>query len=80
MPTLTVTDARKHLFGLIDEVANEHQSYCIVGKRNQAILISMKDWQAIQESLYLNGVPGLADSIIAGMKTPISECAEDLEW
>ena len=80
MPTLTVTDARKKLFGLIDDVANEHQEYCIVGKRNQAVLISMEDWNAIQESLYLNGIPGVADSIIEGMKTPVSECSEDLEW
>jgi len=80
MPTLTVTDARKKLFGLIDDVANEHREYCIVGKRNQAVLISMEDWKAIQESLYLNGVPGVADSIIEGMKPPVSECSADLEW
>ena len=35
MPTLTVTDARKNLFGLIDDVAEEHRGYCIVGKRNR---------------------------------------------
>ena len=46
MPTLTVTDARKNLFGLIDDVAEEHRGYCIVGKRNQAVLISMEDWNA----------------------------------
>ena len=39
MPTLTVTDARKNLFGLVDSVANEHRGYCIVGKRNQAVLL-----------------------------------------
>ena len=66
MPTLTVTDARKNLFGLIDDVADEHRGYCIVGKRNQAVLISMEDWNAIQESLYLNSFPGLADSIVDG--------------
>ncbi|MBR2837745.1 MAG: type II toxin-antitoxin system Phd/YefM family antitoxin [Kiritimatiellae bacterium] len=80
MPVLTVTDARKNLFGLVDEIANEHRGYCIVGKRNQAVLISMEDWNAIQESLYLNGFPGLADSIVKGMKTPVSKCAAELKW
>ena len=80
MPTLTVTDARKNLFGLVDEVADEHRGYCIVGKRNQAVLISMEDWSAIQESLYLNSFPGLADSIVEGMKTPVSKCATKLKW
>ena len=77
---MTVTEARKNLFGLVDEVADEHRGYCIVGKRNQAVLLSMEDWNAIQESLYLNGFPGLADSIVEGMKTPVSECSTELKW
>ena len=80
MPVLTVTDARKNLFGLVDEIANEHRGYCIVGKRNKAVLISMEDWNAIQESLYLNSFPGLADSIVEGMKTPVSKCSAELKW
>ena len=80
MPTMTVTEARKTLFGLVDAVASEHTGVCIVGKRNQAVLISMEDWSAIQESLYLNGFPGLAESIIEGMKTPVSECSTELKW
>ena len=80
MPTITVTEARKNLFGLVDAVASEHTGVCIVGKRNQAVLISMEDWSAIQESLYLNGFPGLAESIIEGMKTPVSECSTELKW
>ena len=80
MPTLTVTDARKNLFGLIDDVAEEHRGYCIVGKRNQAVLISMEDWNAIQESLYLNSFPGLAASSVEGIKTPVSECSTELKW
>ena len=80
MPTLTVTDARKNLFNLVDEVATEHREYRIVGKRNQAVLLSMEDWNAIQESLYLNGFPGMADSIVEGMNTPVSECSTELKW
>ena len=50
MPTMTVTDARKNLFGLVDAVANGHCGYCIVGKRNQAVLISMEGWNTVRES------------------------------
>jgi len=80
MPTMTITDARKNLFGLVDTVADEHCGCCIVGKRNQAVLISMEDWNAIQESLYLNSFPGLAESIREGMKTPVSDCSTELTW
>ena len=80
MPTLTVSDAKKNLLGLVDDVANGHTGYLIVGKRNQAVLISMEDRSAIQESLYLNSFPGLADSIVEGMNTPVSDCATELTW
>ncbi len=80
MPTLTVSDAKKNLAGLIDDVADSHRGYRIVGRNRQAVLISAEDWSAIQETLYLNSFPGLADSIVKGMAAPISECAAELEW
>ncbi len=29
---------------------------------------------------YLNSIPGMVDSILAGMNTPLSECAKELVW
>lgn len=78
MPTLTISSAKKQLSGIVDNIADEHRGYCIVGKRGQAVLISMEDWSAIQESLYLNMVPGMAASIVEGLETPISECSTEL--
>ena len=80
MPTLVASKVKNRLSSIIDDVAEQHRGYCIVGERNQAILISMDDWSAIQESLYLNSFPGLADSIVAGMKTPVSKCSTELKW
>lgn len=39
-----------------------------------------EDWQAMQETLYLVSVPGMRESILEGMKTPIEECEEALDW
>lgn len=80
MPTLTISSAKKQLGGIVDTIADEHRGYCIVGKRGQAVLISMEDWSAIQESLYLNSIPGMAESIVGGMEAPISECSTELAW
>lgn len=46
------------------------------------VLISEAEWQAIQETIYLNSIPGLAESIIKGGETPIAACVpeEDVEW
>lgn len=80
MTTLSATEARKCLYSLVDEVAESHDPIQIVGKRHSAVLISEEDWRAIQETLYLTSVPGMRESIHDGMKTPIEECDEELEW
>jgi prevent-host-death family protein len=80
MTTLTATEARKCLYNLVDDVAESHDPVQIVGKRNSAILISEEDWRAIQETLYLTSIPGMRESITEGMKTPVEECDEAVEW
>lgn len=80
MTTLTISEARAKLYGLVDEVASEHKPVTIKGKRANAVLVSEKDWEAIQETLYLTAIPGMRKSIQEGLKTPAEECAEDLDW
>lgn len=80
MTTLTATEARKSLYGLLDDVADSHMSVQITGKRNSAVLVSKDDWQAIQETLFLTSIPGMRKSILSGMKTPASKCDKVLKW
>jgi prevent-host-death family protein len=80
MVTLTVTEARKRLYNLLDEVAESHAPVQIAGKRVSAVLVSEEDWRAIQETLYLHSIPGMRESILEGMATPVEACEEDLDW
>ena len=80
MKTIAVTKARASLYKLIDEAATTSEPIQIIGKRSNAILISERDWRAIQETLYLLSIPGMRESIIDGLKTPLSECTEEIEW
>ena len=59
MAILKATDARADLYNLIDEAAESHQPIVITGKRNNAVLISESDWNAVNETLYLLSVPGM---------------------
>ena len=52
----------------------------ITGKRNNVEMISEEDWNAIEETLYLNSVTGMADSIKEAMDAPDSEFSENIEW
>jgi antitoxin YefM len=80
MPTLTATDARANLYRLLDQVADSHEPIVITGRRNNAVLISEDDWRAIEETLYLVSIPGMRESIIEGMDTPVTDTFDELEW
>jgi antitoxin YefM len=80
MKTISVTKARSNLYQLIDETSNIHEPIQITGKRSNAILISEDDWRAIQETLYLTSIPGMRESIQQGLKIPIDDCSEALDW
>ena len=80
MKTLSITEARKNIYKLIDQATETHEPIQITGKRNNAILVSEEDWRSIQETLYLTSIPGMRESIIDGIKSPLSETSEELEW
>ena len=80
MKTISASEARTNLYKLIDETAVTSEPVQITGKRADAVLVSISDWQAIQETLYLVSIPGMRKSIRAGMKTPLKECLESLDW
>jgi len=80
MTTCSVTEARANLYRLIDQAAKSHEPVHIVGKRNNAILISEEDWSAVQETLHLLSIPGMRESIREGMATPVDQCDKALDW
>jgi antitoxin YefM len=80
MRTITATCARKEIFHLLEDVDLNHEPVQITGKKTNAILISESDWNAIQETLYLLSVPGMRESLIEGMNTPIDQCSDELSW
>lgn len=79
MKTITATTARSELYRLIDATQENHEPVQITGKRGNAVLVSEEDWRAIQETLYLLGVPGMRESIIEGMAEPIDECSREID-
>ena len=80
MTTITATEARKLLYKLLDDVSGSHEPVQITGKRGNAVLVSQEDWDSVQETLYLVSVPGMRDSIRAGMATPTAELEGTLDW
>ena len=80
MTTITATQARQRLYSLIDEANDSHQPIQITGKRANAVLLSEDDWRAIRETLHLQSVPGLVDSIQEASKEGIKQASDELDW
>ena len=76
MSTINITNARKNLYKLVENVNKYSDPALIVGKTGNAVLISEDNFRALQETLFLNNIPGMAESIIEGGNTPLSECTE----
>lgn len=82
MSTINITNARKDFYNLVENVNLYSEPVLIVGKKGNEVLISEDDWNAIQETLYLNSIEGMAGSIIDGANTSIEDyISEDMvEW
>ncbi len=80
MTTLTASEASQRLDEVLDNLAESHEVVQIAGQRHCGVLVSEDDWRAIQETLYLTSVPGMRNSIVEGLRTPVEQCAKELDW
>jgi antitoxin YefM len=53
MSAITATDARKNLFGLIQQVNDDHAPVEVVSKHGNAVIMSKDDYDAMTETAYL---------------------------
>ena len=45
-----------------------------------AVLISEEVWRGIQDTLDLVSIPGMRESILDGMGTPLQQLSSELRW
>lgn len=65
MTAINATNARKNLYQLISDVNMNNTPIMITNSKGKnAVLLSEDDWNALQETIYLNSVPGLVQSIV----------------
>ena len=84
MTEISITKAKENLYQTVLDVNEYSQPIIITNNRGKnAVLISEDDWLAIQETLYLNSIPGMTESILESRDEDISECTSynpNKEW
>ena len=77
---MSVSQVRADIYNIMDETAQTHEPVLITGKRNNVVMISQEDWNAIEETLYLNAIPNMVSSVQSAMNAPDSEFSETVQW
>lgn len=53
MQAVTISEARKRLFELREQIVDDHEEVIVTHKRGNIVLISMDEWESYQETLRL---------------------------
>ena len=80
MTSMNASEAREKLYRLLDETSSHHEPVLITGPRSNAVLVGEEDWNSIQETLYLLSVPGMRESVVEGLATPLDRCEKEPGW
>ncbi|MDD2556754.1 MAG: type II toxin-antitoxin system Phd/YefM family antitoxin [Desulfuromonas sp.] len=83
MQETTANLFRKNLKTEVDRCIDNHELLRVTRRNGESfIVLSESDWKAIEETLYLNQVPGLVDSIHSAANESLDEGtrAEDIDW
>ena len=65
--SITVSDARKNLFPLIEKVNDDQEAVEIVSKKGTAFLVPEDEYRSLRETVYLMASPANAARLRAGV-------------
>lgn len=68
----SASKARANLFKLLEQVNQDNKPKFITSRKGDGVLISKDDWDSLQETLYLQSIPGLVESV--------TKAERDNEW
>jgi len=83
MNEVSANEFRAHLKREVDKVVEDRRVLRVKRRRGEDfVVVAADDWSAIEETLFLNRVPGLVESIHEAAADPLDEGAslQDLDW
>ena len=82
MHIVTISAARANIFNIVQTAIETHEPVIMTSKHGNAVLLSEDDFRSIQETLYLQAIPGLVEDVKAGIAEAKTDLAsrDDLPW
>lgn len=64
MSVMTYSDARANFKDVMDRAINDHEEVVVTRRKGEAVVVvSLEDWSAINETLYLLSTPANAQTL-----------------
>ena len=80
MKQLKLEDVEANFEQVLDDMLVSGGPIKIVKHTGNAILVSEEVWRGMTETLSLVAIPGMRESIRAGMRVPVAESEKGLDW
>ena len=80
MTHMTATIAQKNFTTILDTVIKQGDTIAIATDDGAAMLVRQDEWYGLIETLYLQSIPGMKESIREGKATPLDECLDNVGW
>ena len=74
MTTVKISNVRKNIYSIIDQVIKYNKPVKISTKNGNAVIISEQDYNNIMETLYIFSIPGLKNELKKAMAETFDEC------
>ena len=65
---------------ILDSVIKQGDVISIATEDGAAVLVNQNEWNGLIETLYLQSIPGMKESIMEGKATPLNECLDSVGW
>ena len=80
MSHVTASVAQRNFDTILESVIRQGDVVSIATNDGAAMLVNQDEWYGLMETLYLQSIPGMKESIMEGKATPISECLDSVGW
>jgi antitoxin YefM len=79
MLTMTATAVKENFDAVLENIQNESEPIFVIGNEKIMVMVSEEYWRGFEETMYLCRDPRMAQKIIEGLNTPVSECIPESE-
>jgi len=74
MNHITASTAQRDFNVILDTVIKRGDTVSIATDDGAVIMVNQDEWNGMIETLYLQSIPGMKESILEGKATPLEEC------